>query len=421
MKNIITLITFFLQFYAPPALAVVWKNMDVSVEVFADKKVAVKEKHDLIFEEGDQSIVLPFFATDKQSIVLKKIELIDMIKNQTLPIPPLPPAPSAKEKTSTTAIAPAIYYTYSLQNVLTIELPITPNKTYNLAIEYEIQGALREGKREGKEEVQLKYTWGHPRRNGSVKYFSFNLVIPSDWTALEGAHKNISRENMAPKDQFMTDLHLRSLSTVATGPKALVELDEIYSCQLESNLPEQIFRAYLPDLPPAKTIFPTSSPMSFRLKGTPDGTVNLQSVGVENNISFSFSDEQKAGLGEKNMAYFTGRFETEKVRITGKLNAVVHTILFATVNLYAQKEVETGKTIHFTNNDPSAPAKNFDVTVLDESITIIASSLKLSLRNPVSSEVEGIKMLSSTPSALLSDTDISSIAFTFNLLSCKKI
>ncbi|MEK6625450.1 MAG: hypothetical protein AABY86_10805, partial [Bdellovibrionota bacterium] len=252
MQNSILLllvITFLLPLYASPALAIIWKNMDVSVEVFSDKKAYVKEKHDLVFEEEDQHVILPFYVGEKQIIVMKKIELLDIVKNSTLPILPLPPEPSSKETKSTTAITPSIYYTYSPQNNLTIELPVKINKTYNLSIEYEIVEALRSNK----QELQLKYTWGHPKRNGSIKYFSFNLAIPTDWTALEGAYRNISRENMMNKDQYVTDLHLRSIHPMNMGPKALVELDEIFSCQLESNLPEQIFRAYLPDLPPTKT------------------------------------------------------------------------------------------------------------------------------------------------------------------------
>ncbi|MBI2520778.1 MAG: hypothetical protein HYV97_10190 [Bdellovibrio sp.] len=415
MKIIIPLITFLLQLYGVPAFAIIWKNMDVSVEVFADKKAYVKEKHDFIFEEGDQRVILPFHIGERQTIHFKKIELIDIIKNKTVPITPLPPPPTSKEAKPTPV--PDLYYIYSPQNVLTLELPISASKTYNISIEYEISEALQSVK----QDLQLKYVWGHPRRNGIIKYFSFNLTVPKDWSVLEGAHQNIFRENLGAKDQFATDLHLRSLVPLTTGPKSLVELDEIYSCQLESNLPEQIFRAYLPDLPPSKTVFPTVYPMSFRLKGTYDGTVNLQSVGVENNISFSFSEEQLASLGQKNVAYFNGRFETEKVRITSKLNAITHAILFASINLYAQKELETGKTVHFTNTEPSAPAKFFDVTSLDESLTIMANTLKISLRNPVITEIEGLKMLTNAPAGLLSDSDISSIAFTFNLTSCKKI
>ncbi len=400
-------ILFFLSLFCTNAWAVVWKNLDVNVELSSDKKAHVKEKHDIVFEEDDFQIVLPFYLGEQQSIEIKKIELLDMIKNKTTPILPL----------STGTPPPSMYYTFSPQAVLSIDLPRGLGKSYNLSIEYDIIGALRANKNE----FHLKYSWAYPKRNGVIKYFSYSLKMPTEWTALEGTPQGITRENMAIKDQFLTELHIRSTQPMVKGPQELVNLDEIYSCQLESNLAEQLVRAYLPDLPASSVKFGTTSPMSFRLHGTTDGTVNIQTVGVDTNLSFSLSDEQKTTLSEKNIAYFKGRFETEQARIKSNINKILHAILFASINFYSKKNIEAASTVHLTNSEPTAPAKNFDVTLTDESMNIIASTLKISLRTPVTIELEGIKILSSSPAALLSDSDINSIAFTFTLSACTKI
>ena len=63
----------------------IWKNLDVKVEITADNKAHVKEKHDIVFEDDDLHVILPFYLGEKQSIEIKHLELLDIIKNKTKP------------------------------------------------------------------------------------------------------------------------------------------------------------------------------------------------------------------------------------------------------------------------------------------------------------------------------------------------